>query len=515
MADDPDKILIRCREARMTKPGKLVLVTIILLFTLVLFLQAAENDQHNCFTVLVGKKASADGSVMVAHNEDDYGEIVVNVRKIAPLNYGQPQKINLGRGAIFETDGRFNGFLWIEAVKQEFADSFINEYGVLITSDACSSRETKEDYTDGGIGYMLRMIVAEKAKSAREAVRLAGELVEKYGYSSSGRTYSIADKNEAWMVAIIRGRHWLAQRVPDDEVAVIPNFYTIRQIRLDDSDNFMGSLDIVEYAKNSGWYDETKEGPFDFKGVFDRPSKRDPIFDGNTLRVWRGLVKLSGKEWKIDSDYPFSFRPAKKITIADLMELLRDHYEGTEFEATDGYKNGSPNRTKFRTICTSSTINSFVACLNNQKPEPLSILVWLALDKPDTTAFLPVYYGLERLPDGLGHSPAIQDNATFLKQHYDDTELQAVRDKLLQTRAVKFKKIVENNYGQMIGVVQRELLALEKEYLEGYELFETKFSTLFSRDKKAAGEYLNEFVTSAFRRVSGIYDKLLKKFKTS
>jgi hypothetical protein len=256
-------------------------------------------DDGECFTVLVGKKASADGSVLVAHNEDDRGDIIVNLRKIKARDYGAPQSAALGKGAFHETDGRTSGFLWIEATTQEFADSFINEHGVLITSDSCPSRVTAEDYADGGIGWMLRRLVAEKAKSAREAVRLAGELVEKYGYRASGRTYSIADKDEAWMLAALRGRHWIAQRVPDDEVAVIPNFFTIRGIRLDDPDHFLGSRDIVAYAKANGWYDEAKDGAFDFKRAFDRPSNREPAADGNALRQWRGVSLVSGKAWEL------------------------------------------------------------------------------------------------------------------------------------------------------------------------------------------------------------------------
>lgn len=499
---------------------KILSAFFLFLLGLVLFSGAADNtcpspSQLNCYTILVGKKASADGSVMVAHNEDDYGDIIVNVRKIAPHNYGQTVKINLGNGAIYETDGQTNGFIWIEATGQEFADSFINEYGVVITSDSCPSRETREDLTDGGISYMLRRIVAEKAKSARQAVKLVGELVEKYGYRSSGRTYSIADKNEAWMVAVIRGRHWFAQRVPDDEVAVIPNFYTIRQIRLDDPDNFIGSPDITEYAKNNGWYDETRDGSFDFKKAFARSSSREPVFDGNTLRMWRGLAILSGKEWEINGDYPFSFKPARKVTPEMLMALLRDHYEGTEYDATDGYKNGSPNRTKFRTICTSSTINSFVACLNDKKPEPISILVWLAFGKPDTTIYLPIYYGVEALPESAGYGPTTHDYELFYKQHFEPTEITAAKDRLLSTVVRQFENLVEANYGQMIEVVKKELRPVEKEYLEGYKIFESKFAALYARDKKSSQKSLNDYVAGAFTRVQNIYSQLLKSIKPS
>ena len=97
----------------------------------------AGAQDTNCYTIVVGKAASADGSVIVAHNEDDSGAILVNLRKIKARDYGAPQTIDLGRGAKYVTDGRTAGFLWIEATTQEFADSFIYEYGVLLPSDSC------------------------------------------------------------------------------------------------------------------------------------------------------------------------------------------------------------------------------------------------------------------------------------------------------------------------------------------------------------------------------------------
>ncbi|HOT68070.1 MAG TPA: C69 family dipeptidase [Candidatus Saccharicenans sp.] len=470
-----------------------------------------DRDQFNCYTILVGKKASADGSVMIAHNEDDYGEIIVNVRKMAPKNYGQKVKINLGQGGVYETSGQVNGFLWIEATEQEFADSFINDQGVVITSNSCPSREEGEDFTAGGIGYMLRRIVAEKAGSAREAVKLAGELIEKYGYRSSGRTYSIADKNEAWMLAVIKGRHWLAQRVPDNAVAVIPNFYTIRQIRLDDPDNFLGSPDLIEYARKNGWYDEKRDGPFDFKKVFNRPTKREPVFDGNTLRMWRGLSLLSGQKWEITDDFPFSFEPANPITVEKLMSVLRDHYEGTEYDATDGYKLGSPNKTKFRTICTSSTINSFVVCLNKQKPEPISALTWLAFGKPDTTLYLPLYSGLETLPPGAGSGPNHHDYELLYQQHFDPVDIKAASHELLSTRVRQYENLVEANYGQMIELVRKNFWSVEEEYLKTSREFENKFSTLYTRDKKAAQKLLTDYELNIFQKIIGLYDKLLEE----
>ncbi len=476
---------------------------------------AGTRPADDCFTVLVGKKASADGSVIVAHNEDDPGDIVVNVRKIRGRDYGASRRVALGNGATYETDGRVAGFLWVEAAGQEFADSFVNDHGVVITSDSCPSRETADDLTDGGIGYMLRRLMAEKARTAREAVKIAGELVEKYGYRGSGRTYSVADKDEAWMIAVIRGRHWFAQRVPDDEVAVIPNWYTIRRIRTDAAGEFMGSPDIVAYARARGWYDAAKDGPFDFKKAFQRPGRPDPIMDGNTLRQWRGLTWLSGRDWEKNGDYPFSFKPAKKVSAESLMAILRDHYEGTPYDATDGYKAGTPNHTKFRTICTTTTIDSFVASISGRRPAPISAMLWLALGRPDSTVYLPVYGGVDDLPPGAGSGPRTHEDAVLYARHFDDSWLRSGKGKLLETRVAELAKAVEADYGRTIGTVRGELGPAEASFVGERRAFESEFASLYARDKAAAQKKLDDHVAAAFARVSGLYDKLLSSLRAS
>jgi dipeptidase len=466
------------------------------------------GEDGECFTVLVGRDASADGSVLVAHNEDDRGDIVVNLRKIAPRDYGAPRKVDVGRGAVHEAGGRTAGFLWIEATTQEFADSFVNEHGVLITSDSCPSRVTAEDYTGGGIGWMLRRLVAEQATSAREAVRIAGELIEKYGYRSSGRTYSIADKTEAWMLAALRGRRWYAQRVPDDEVAVIPNHFTIRAIRPDDPDHFLGSPDIVAFAKANGWYDEAKDGPFDFKKAFERPSTRETAADGNVLRHWRGLGLLTGRTWELSRDYPFSAKPGTKMTAAALMSVLRDHYEGTEYDATDGYIRGTPNRTKYRTICTASTINAFVVSLDANRPEPLAVSMWLAMGKPDTTVFLPLYYGVTVLPPGAGLGGNLHDDEAFRKTHFDDAAIKAAKAELLHTKVLALEKAAEADYSAMRAVLAKGLFPAEREFVEGRPKFEADFARLYAKNKRKAQSKLTAYVAAAFEKAAALTVKL-------
>ena len=155
---------------------------------------------------------------------------------------------------------------WAErsALERDYHD---NEWGVAVTSDNCPSREDKPELTDGGIGYMLRRLVAQRARSAREGVLLAGRLVERFGYVDSGRTYVIGDPNEAWLCCVVNGKHWLAQRVPDGHVAMVANTYSIRQVSLDDKANVLACKDIVEYAEARGWYDPQRDGAFDFAAV--------------------------------------------------------------------------------------------------------------------------------------------------------------------------------------------------------------------------------------------------------
>ena len=215
---------------------------------------AQQHLELNCFTVVVGRDASADGNLLIAHNEDDWGKQIVNLYKTPSQTHSKDEIVRFGNGGLINQVNKTNGFIWIELPGMKVADSFINDQGVVITSNGCPSREDKPDSTDGGILYWVRRLVAERANTAREGIKLAGDLINKFGYVSPGRTYTFADKNEAWILSAVYGKHWIAQRVPDSQVVVIPNYYTIGEIDLKDTSNFLGSPDIVDYAINRGWY---------------------------------------------------------------------------------------------------------------------------------------------------------------------------------------------------------------------------------------------------------------------
>ncbi|MHB8054370.1 MAG: C69 family dipeptidase, partial [Candidatus Aminicenantales bacterium] len=263
------------------------------------------------------------------------------------------------------------------------------------------------------------------------------------------------------------------------------------------------------YAAANGWYDEAKDGLFDFKKAYTLPVK-DLIFDANVLRHWRGLSLMTGREWPIADDYPFAVKPAEKVTVEKLKTVLRDHYEGTPYDATDGYKTGTPNQTKYRTICTMTTVVSLIASLNVARPEPLSVSLWLTLGKPDTTIFMPFYYAGENLPEGLGLGPRTHDDAVFSRQHFEVDEFKAARGSLLAARILDLEKLVnEKNYGERIAPLRKEMDPAERELFDRRKKFEAEFEALYARDGKTALKMLDDYVAAAVDRVSQLTRKLL------
>ena len=335
----------------------------------------------------------------MAHNEDDGGNQIVNFYKFPSKDNKKGEIIKFKEGAVEQQVSHSNSYLWMEMPGQDFADSYLNENGVLITSNSCPSRELYGEITDGGIGYELRKIIAERALSARDGVELAGRLVEKWGYNASGRTYTIADKNEAWMFAVVRGKQWLARRIPDNQVAYIPNYYTIKEIDLNDSENFLASKELIAYAEKRGWFKSGTDGPFNFSKVYS--SERNLKSMSNIGRMWIGVKMLSGKEYKQDDNFPFSFPPLHKITMNDLFPMLANHYEGTPLDDSQEYKKGTPHLNKTQSICASSQQLSFIAELRTGMPWDIGGRLWVAPRRGCVNAYMPIYFGVTEIPQSL------------------------------------------------------------------------------------------------------------------
>ncbi len=393
----------------MMERTKLSLCVLVVLMPALAF--GRSGQELSCFSIVVGKAASADGSVLVAHNEDDYGRQLVSIYKVPRQQHGPEERVELSPGAMLPQLPQTYAYLWLEMRGMDFADCFLNEWGVVVASDACASREDGGELTGGGIGYWLRHIVAQRTRTAREAVRLAGSLIEQFGYSSSGRTYVIADPQEGWLLAVVRGKHWLAQRVPDDMVAVLPNYYTIGEVDLADTLNFLGSPDIVAYAQQRGWYHPERDGPFHFARAYSAPGQL--VHPSNVQRMWRGVNLLAGHSYELNAQFPFAFRPKRKVSVRDLMAILRDHFEGTELDKTQGYRKGSPHKMGEHTICAPWTQFGFVAQLRSWLPVAMGAVLYLAPRRPDVQAFVPWYVGTESVPEGC----AVGDYQTALREH--------------------------------------------------------------------------------------------------
>ena len=282
-------------------------------------LSAVPQPVMGCYGVIVGRKASVDGSVLLGHNEQNGGTRLVNLRKIPRLTHAKGSAVELHNGGTLPQVPETYSFLWSQNVGLPFSDGYLNEWGVAIVSDGCGTREgSTEGIADGGIGYMLRRLVAERATTAREGVQVAAGLVERFGYWASGRTYVIADPQEAWLMSVVRGQRWVAQRVPDDGVVLLPNVHIIDQIDLADTESFMGSPDIVDHAIEMGWYDPDSGRSFSFRRAYNAGRGRD-------ARQERGQFLVTGQRPGADvNPLPFAVQPEHPMTVADVISVLRD-----------------------------------------------------------------------------------------------------------------------------------------------------------------------------------------------
>ena len=449
---------------------------------LLLSLQIFGQNNFNCFTVLAGKYATDDESVMLAHNEDDGGDQTVNLYKVPRVESKDSIEVKLKNGGILHLSPTTFAMIWLEMPGMEFSDSYQNEYGVTIVSNQCLSKEEQPDLTDGGIGYWLRRAIALQAKTAREAVKIGGKLIEKYGYASSGRTYSIADKNEAWMLAVVNGKHWVAQRVPDDQVAIIPNYYTIGKIDLKDTLNFYGSKDLIDYARKRNWY-EGNDANFNFRLAYAAPqSLKHPV---NTERHLDAINRLSDTKYTINDTLTFAFYAKDLIKLPDLFRVLRSHFEGTPFDKSKDYTLGSPHKTH-RAICAQSTQYGFVAQLRNYAPDALNP-IWISFVHPCSHIFVPLYNGISYFS---GEFNNFTDYQSALQEHFD----KFVRNKKhFFNTFIKDAKKIDKKY--VVRIKKRKLTIdeYEKALLANQKNAEQKLFDIYKMNHKILGEKLSEY----------------------
>ena len=290
-----------------------------------------------CMTFVAGKKVSATGRVLVGHNEDDLPPLSVRHGMLPAKDWPEGTFLPATPGCCADVPQAPHTLAcyWGEVKVpggDGNADSFLNERGVLVVSDSGGvSTERMDDpslLTGGGVKFNLRRAVGERATSARDGVRIIGELVEKYGYAPSARIYTVADADEAWLVQVVHGRNFVAVRCPDDAVTVMPNQYTVYELDAFPPEDVIVSKDLVENARRKGFWDGN--GKFNFSKAYQgsRNYGPDKAFEhpNNIGRFRQAIRILTGNEWPEGVPFPFSVKPKGGVfSVADMKAILSAH----------------------------------------------------------------------------------------------------------------------------------------------------------------------------------------------
>ena len=337
-------------------------------------------------------------------------------------------------------------------------------------------------------------------------VEIAGQLIEKWGYAGSGRTYIIADKNEAWFFAVVRGKQWVAQRIPDDQVAFIPNYYTIREINLEDSENFLASKDLITYAQRRGWYNKEEDGPFNFAKVYS--SERNLSNMSNIGRMWMGVSLLSGKEYKETDDFPVSFVPAKKTGMKELLTLLSNHYEGTKLDDSQDHKKDTPHNNKTQNICSSTQQLSFVAELRSEMAWEIGGRIWIAPRRGCVNAYMPFYFGLTEIPASL-----TMDNAEkALELHFKRTD--AIYDRSKPQAWWNFVAVTEKadkDFQRSFNERKKTKEDLQAYFMKRAAQIEKDYLPIYKKQPEKAAALLNNFEKEVLAKTIEENNKFIEK----
>uniref|UniRef100_K3W943 Dipeptidase n=1 Tax=Globisporangium ultimum (strain ATCC 200006 / CBS 805.95 / DAOM BR144) TaxID=431595 RepID=K3W943_GLOUD len=428
---------------------------------------ATRSGVGACTVIAISGNATADGSTLIAHT-DDAGGGAADVRLVRVpaqdheagaqrlvFNFfgGYPRLVTKERGRHYfpreDIDEPVMKPLgYIPQVPRTYA-YFDQDYGMMnevqlsIGESTCGAKTVGWPYDAGTHGKNLfgiaelSKVALERCDSARCAVKTMGDLAVEYGfysedsgdpqkpdYGDSAEALVIGDKyGEMWVFHVLTGKDnssavWAAQRVPDGHVTALANGFTIREMDLDDSDWYMASPNVVSFAEEMGWWDSSK--PFDFTAAYG-DSEKDavgPLYTGR--RIWR-VYDVLAPSLKLDArlgsfsqyaTYPFSVKPDELVELNTVMELLRDHYEGTKYDMTKGIAAGpfgSPVRWGGNTqgvlggwerpISMYRTMFSFVLQVRGSLPDAIGGVAWYAQSAPHGSVYVPFSCRQEEIPE--------------------------------------------------------------------------------------------------------------------
>jgi dipeptidase len=389
-----------------------------LLFLLVLI--AVVGPSPACTNLIVTKGASKDGSVMITYTCD--GEFHPQLHYVPAEDHEADDYYE-----IKDWSGEVRGK--VKQISHTYAVvNLINEHQVVIGETTFDGRKELEN-PDGLLHYWVLMRLAlQRAKTAREAIKVMTDLVQEYGYASTGETFSIGDPNEAWVMEMIgpgpggKGAIWVARKVPDGFICAHANMSVIGEFPMNDPENCLYADNVVSFAVEKGYYHPDSGEPFNFQKAYHPATPQTLRY--TATRVWSLFRRAApSHDWPADyhravegaARYPLWIKPDKKLTLSDVFALMRDHYEGTEFDMTQGVDAGpfgSPNRWRpmtwkidgveyswERPISTQQTGFSYVSQSRSWLPDPIGGVLWYGVDDTYTTCYVPLYCGIDDVPE--------------------------------------------------------------------------------------------------------------------
>jgi dipeptidase len=396
------------------------------LLAAVMALQASQALDA-CTILGIGKKAMADGTTVISHNDDSsVADFPLRIVPAADWPDGAKRKI-VANGHTREGGNVLGEMPQVAHTFRYFMSrySFMNEKGVAI-AESTFSIDTTTDYgkkvkdvlwTKGdGIAdcWLLQDVALERASTAREAVQIMGKLVEQFGFltetGGGGETMTVTDGTETWVAEFYGKDLWAARRVPDDHVFVAANRARIGEIDLADTAHVMAAPGIVTFAVGQGWFDPKAGKPF----LVNKTYAPDvPV--SSSRREWRtfDLIAPSLKLPATREDYPFSVKPDQPLTIEDVRAIASDYYEGTPYDLTKGpaagpwgdpirYVNRGGKGAFERSINVQRTYYLHIGQVNASLPGPLRGTSWFGYGAPDTSYLTPLWPIMTDLPAHLG-----------------------------------------------------------------------------------------------------------------
>lgn len=507
-----------------------------------------------CSTVMVGKQATADGSVLMASSCDGdvMGLIYIMPAETFPPGTKVPMYWNVPRPRNYH-EYRDNlrrgydlvGYLPVERTYrtmimagnvESMTTGGLNEHGLSIAIEFLPMREglacdkgvvgpNSNHWTTSLIANGLR-----RARTAREAIRLIGSMVDEYGFlyyraPAAGVALPIADKSEIWLMEIFGpgkdwtpasgkpGGVWCARRIPDGEVGCSANRSRIGEVELNDPSHFIASANIHSLAQELGFWRPGE--PFIWHDVYGGPGNTN-----NSMREWRALslaapslgLKATGDP-AVDR-YPFSVKPDKPVDVPALFRTMRDGYEGTEFDLTEYPafrvgENKSPLARPWgpdelfdllqvkpnRALCTPTSGYVFVAQLRDRLPDPVGACLWFAYGPANTSCFVPIYAGVSELPD-TWDQPA---NFTRIDREQPQWNFRLVHNLVNHLR-----------YQESIRDVQRVIMPAEAGFLAAQADLEEAAVHVFEQSgATAANAFLTDRTHTCLLQVETAYQSLV------